>query len=424
MKTIIKNATIFTQNRNRDIIERGYIVIEDSVISALGSNIKMSKHGHKEIDAQGLWVLPGFVNSHVHLGETIYGPLITGSYSLSDYLHQTERLSKKFKPFEAERNVVASYSLLQLLISGCTTISGGRTSESAEHFKLRNVSGYMLMKSPKLKHYSENFQAKFLDLLNNKNSPLTNHSIFIHSLSTIDKTILRAISKLMIENPNIRLMIHIAEDKGSKKAAREVYKLSPVEVLQSAGLLSNKTLLIHANNLTSKEFKMVQQAGAHVIHCLSSNMKVANKTIDLQDLLSKNINIAIATDGVVTGSDFSILREAGNAYRYHNRFNNKSPIPAQRFLDMITINPARALGLDKTIGSIEVGKEADIVFLKPPLGVTKSNRVNQLISYASLVEVRGVMVAGKHILRESRVLNHNKSEIENRFNELLAQASH
>ncbi len=144
-------------------------------------------------------------------------------------------------------------------------------------------------------------------------------------------------------------------------------------------------------------------------------MNSADATMDLHSVLKRNINVALATDGVVTSSSFSVFKEAANAFIYHNRFRGKIPIPASIFFDMITINAASALGLREKIGSIELGKEADIVILRPPFGEPNHNLIEHLIFYADLIDIKDVMVAGKFLVRDFKYTNNNFHRIEANF---------
>jgi len=413
MKILLKNGTIFTQNAQREILQQADILIDDSRISDIGFNLTVDVD--QTIDVEGKWMIPGLINSHVHLGESAYAAWMSGRYGLSNYLEKTESIAQKFD-LETKRSTIAAYSLLQLIRSGTTTVAGGRTRESSSALGVRDVSGYMLMQSRKLEHFSENFGVEMSSLITSSSG--TSHAaIFIHSLATVDEALLCKVSEFHIKNPEVRIMLHVGETADIVKHIEQQYGKREIDILNRFNLLGPQTLLVHGNHLFSPELEQIAASRASIAHCMSSNFNTADKTLDLKTAYGLGINITIATDGVVTGSDFSVLREAGAAYRYHNRFLSNCGITAGSFLDMITVNAAIALGLQERIGSIEVGKDADISIVSPPMNLRLAS-AEHLLYYANLVEVRDVMVAGKFLLRNGESTNKNSRNIEREFIEL------
>ncbi len=372
------------------------------------------------IDATDMYVTPGFINAHVHLGESIYAPFLQGRCTTSEYVNRTEELVSSISVIENRRQSIANYSALQLIKNGITTIGGGRTDGVSTSLGIRAVSGYMLMKSKKLGRFINNFKEKFKTQIKCQESSLLTHGLFVHSLNMVDKEILSLVREVFSEY-FVCLMIHVSESSDLKSGALSLWGKSELGILKQFSLLNERTLLIHGNHFSEEDLVVIQNAGSSIIHCLSSNMATADKTLDLKMALERKINVAIATDGAITSGDFSVLREAGNAYRYHNRFENKLIIPAGVFLDMITINAAQALGLKKIVGSIEVGKQADIVILKPPFEEPKLNPIERLISYAGLAEVCEVIVAGKILFQDPKPINPKSQQIEADFKKTISE---
>ena len=189
---LIKNATIITQDKDREIILRGYVRIENDLITSVGQGSYMGamKDEEEVIDASGFIISPGFINTHVHLGETIYADFIDGKYDLESYIEITNKIASASATIEDERKAVCDYSMLQLIKSGTTTIAGGRTSESSERFGIRNVSGYMLMRSPKLERFSLDLEPQFERFYEVLDRSVSYPALFIHSLGTVDEEIL------------------------------------------------------------------------------------------------------------------------------------------------------------------------------------------------------------------------------------------
>lgn len=420
MKTLLTNAVIITQNETREIIPRGHVLIEDDTICLVGSGDYFDRLDDTEtIDLRGGVIVPGFINAHVHLGESIYTGFLKGWFSLEEYLRRTNEISELSETIESARRIICDYSMLQLIRSGTSAIAGGRTSDSAEAFGIRNMSGYMLMQSPKLGKFSRDIEKQFEQISREVDTTLTQNAIFIHSLGTVDDQILSEVRNLKMKHPNLRIMTHVAETRRVEEDAMKRLGLSSVGILQKYGLLDAQTILIHGNNLTPEDFSLVRDSKASLVHCLSSNLRVANQTLDLRSALMSGIPVSVATDGSATSGTFSVLSEARRCYAYHNRFVDETGhIPPQDFLDMITVNPARLLGLSEFVGSVVAGKKADLAFLSSTFSILEL--VDSLLT-DDTITVTGLMVGGKRILWEGRLANKKEPEIESRFLNVVEQ---
>lgn len=416
MKTLFTNATIITQNETREIIPRGYIRVERDLIVGVGSGdaVEDAERGEEIIDASGYVVAPGLVNAHVHLGESVYMSFMEGVDDLQVYIERTNKISSVSRAIEEERRSVCDYSVAQIIRSGTTTIAGGRTNESSEAFGIRNVSGYMLMQSPKLEKFSRDIDEQFDAFFKRADPLLTRSALFIHSLATVSEDILSRARILKLKNPSLVVMVHVTETEQAESVAKERFGASSVQTLHRYGLLDRWTLLIHGTHLSSEDRFLISASGASLAHCLSSNLRVADGTADIRALTQAGIPVCIATDGSATAGTFSVLSEARKCYSYHNRSQeNEYALTSQTIFDMITINPARALGMDHEIGSIEPGKKADLVFLQGP-SLLVDQPVSQLL-FADSWGVEGVMVGGRWLLWRDTLLVGNEKEINDDF---------
>jgi 5-methylthioadenosine/S-adenosylhomocysteine deaminase len=418
---LIRNATIITQNENRDIIRRGFVRIEKGLIIAVGLGDSGTELGSGEeiIDASGYIISPGFINAHVHLGETIYCDFFRGYHTLESYIELTNKISSASKAIELKRRSISDYSVLQLIKNGTTTIAGGRTNESAEFFGIKNVSGYMLMQSPKLGEFGRDMEAKFDVFYRESDTLLTRPALFIHSLGTVSEDVLLAARNLKEKYADLTVMVHVAETMAVERESKKKFGLTSVQALQRYGLLDDRTVLIHGNNLSNDDIALMRRARTPLVHCLSSNLCVADSAANISELIKQEIPVSIATDGVVTAGTFDVLSEARRCYVYHNRFCNKeSFISEQEIWDMITVNPAKALGLFDEVGSIEIGKKADIVFFKESL------KTDQPISYllrSDLTSAEGVLVGGDVLLWENKLVTVNEPRMIEEFLEVVGR---
>lgn len=410
MKTIFYNATIVTQNLQREIIPLGFIVISGPKIEAIKKgkpSINDFKSCAKKINCAGTIILPGLINAHIHLGESIFTFLLKENLSLEKYLNFTDKVCEINPLIEKNRSVISDYSIMLLVKNGVSTICGGRIQNHCRNWSVRNVSGYMVMQSPKLIKYYNKIRKKFD--FNKKDGLMSAPAIFIHSLNRVDQKKLRDVRNLMKKWPGIKLIIHTLETKKSENEVVQKYGIGSIEVLNQNKLLSKDTILIHCNWANRNDLQMIQQSKASIVHCLSSNLNCSDKTLDLPAVIKMGINIAVATDGLTTSKNQDLLLEAKYCLNYHNKSHIKK-IDPQKILDMITIDAAKVLGLEKIIGSLEIGKKADILLIAlKNLSKKYGPLIHRLIYSDSSKMIKNLMINGKIILRANKIKLH-KSE--------------
>jgi 5-methylthioadenosine/S-adenosylhomocysteine deaminase len=413
MSILIKNAYIVTQNKKREYITQGFIIVKKDRIYKIESgnpNLSDLKEIDKTIDAEGFMILPGFINTHVHLGESIFQGLFKKKYSLEDYLNITNEITKKTKLIEENRNIIADYSILNLLYSGTSTICGGRVVDSANQWGIRNVSGYMIMNSAKLRTLSFDLEKKYKkEYKKIKNTKISYSAIFMHSINMIDLRTLSIVKKILKEFSNTKLILHVAETKIQEQEIRKKFGLSSVSFLKNKGLLNKNTILIHCNWINDSDFALIKKHKSSVVQCLSSNINVADRVLNLTKVLKNSINVCLATDGLPTSSTFSVLEEAKKCLFYYHK--SKKRITEQKCLDLITIDAANTLGLENSIGSIEKNKKADIIFLK-------MDHVDIKYLFKNSSSVSGMIIDGVIKMWNGKILDINEDEIVKKFNKL------
>lgn len=420
MRILIKNVFIVTQNKKREYIPHGFIVIKndkfEKIIDGDPENEDIKK-ANKTIDAKKMVILPGLVNAHIHLGESIFEDFFKGEYSLEHYLTVTNELTRRTDLIEGGRKIITDYSLLNLIKNGTTTICGGRTVDSSERWGIRNVSGYMLMNSFKLDFFSTEIEKKFREEYKKiKKTKLSYPALFVHSLNMVSPSLINNAKEILNKYPETRLILHIAETKKQELEIQNRFSKSSIEFLYQKGLLNNKTILIHGNWIRNEDMRIIKKCKTSIVHCLSSNLKVADKTLNLNKIIKNGIKSCIATDGLVTSGTFSILDEASKCFIYYNHKQNvnNNSISFQKILDLITIDAAKVLGLENIVGSIEKGKKADMIFIKKEdIG---KNIIRDIIKNRH--EVQSVILDGKIKVWNKRVLVANEKKVVNRFRTL------
>ncbi len=420
MKRLLYNILIITQNPRREIIRRGFIVFNEDLIEQVeaGDYLGDGAEIDLRIDGADLMVTPGLINVHVHLGETIYQDFLPADFSLEEYLSITNDLSKRSPMIEAARTVVAEYSALQLLKSGTSTIAGGRVSQSSSRLGLRNISGYMIMNSHKLQGLTQNIFEKFTaEVLASSHDSLTKLATFVHSLSFVGQSEITAVKKVAEFFPDRILMLHAAETKQQEEKVCQVFGRGSIAVLSDENLLNDQALIVHGNWLTPQELGMIKKAGSSIAHCLSSNLKVADRVLDIDQAMKIGVNVCLATDGVCTAGTFSVLEEARRVYQRALKLGQHHVSP-QRVFDMITVDAARAIGLQDQTGSIEVGKKADLAIWSESNFSEKVGILEGILRAEKDLDLKSLIIDGNFIIWYKKLLINNELEIINKYRTL------
>jgi cytosine/adenosine deaminase-related metal-dependent hydrolase len=220
------------------------------------------------------------------------------------------------------------------------------------------------------------------------------------------------------------ITMHLAEVEADKIFLREKYGLSPVYYAESVGLLGPKTVLVHMVWLTQDDIEKLAATRTSVSHNPSSNSKLASGVCKVPQMLASGVNVALGCDGGPSNNDYDMIREMKLAAIIHKAVSNDPLIvPAESVLEMATINGARALGLEHEIGSLEVGKKADLVVLDfNRLHTTPSlNHVSSLVYAATGGEVDTVLVDGRVVVRQGQLLTMDEDEVMRQAHEHATQ---
>jgi|GEM_PF-37640 len=407
---LIKNITIITQNSKRQLIKNGGLVIEKDRIKDIGQtkNIekKYRRQVEKVIDGQGKIVMPGLINTHGHLAMS----LLRG---YADDMNLEEWWLKRVYPIESKFGRKEVYwgsllSMLEMIKSGTTCFTDfyyyqDQVNGAAKEIGIRGILGCAILDLPTFafKNTTEAFK-KIKDLIKKKlmNMALAPHMFQTTSLKTYQKC-----KKIANEN-NLLLTTHLAETKQEVEYCLKKYKKRPIEVLAKAGILDKKTLLVHCCWLNKKEIKILAQSKASVSHCPVSNMKLASGTMPLPEMIKAGINISLGTDSACSNNALDMFQEMKTAALLH-KVNQLNPMAtdAQMILDMATINGAKALNLEKEIGSLEKGKKADLIILnfEEPHLLPVYNYISHLTYSVKSSDVETVIINGKIIMEKRKI---------------------
>lgn len=419
---LIKNTTIITQNRKRQIMKNAGLVIEKDIIKDIGLSKEIerqySKKTKKIIDGQGKVIMPGMINTHTHLAMS----LLRG---YADDMNLEEWWLKHVYPIESKFGRKEVYwgsllSMLEMIKSGTTCFADFYYYEDevgaiAKEIGMRGILGCAVLDMPTFYFKDTNSAFKKAQTIIKKfaNDLLIKVVLAPHMFQTTSlKTYKKA--KELANQYNLLLSTHTAETKQEVDYCLKEYKQRPVEILAQAGILDEKTLLAHCCWLNKKEIKILAKSGASVAHCPISNMKLGSGIMPLPEMLKAGINISLGTDSACSNNSLDMFGEMKTAALLHKVYN-LDPITAnaQIVLDMATINGARALGLEKDIGSLEIGKKADLIILdfEQPHLMPMHNPVSHLVYSAKGSDVETTIINGKIIMEKKRIKKVNEYKI-------------
>jgi len=406
---LIKNLRyIVTMNPREEVIKIDAIFIEENKILDIGKSSELSKkyRGEETIDGEGMVALPGLIHTHTHTPMT----LMRG---YADDLPLMDWLQKKIWPLEAKlkpRDIYYGSLLanLEMISFGVTTFSD-MYPHPEEILKAVKESGLRAVISPAIfENIDKKSSAKNAEKFLKNDSGKIKIALGPHSPYACTKEEILEVKGISEETGAI-VHIHASETQEEVRQIKEKYGMRPIEFLDSLGLLTERTLLAHSIWLSDKEIGLIYKRGAKVTHCPISNMKLASGVAPIQKM--KGV-VSLGSDGPSSNNNLDIFEEVKTVALLHKVHNlNPTLIPAQRALEMATINGAKALGLEKKIGSLEVGKKADLIlvdFRKPHL-TPVYNPVSHLVYACNGEDVDTVICDGKILMRGRKfVLDSNK----------------
>lgn len=227
-----------------------------------------------------------------------------------------------------------------------------------------------------------------------------------HAPYTVDDGGLQAVAELAAET-GVRVIMHVLEAAFERAQSLEQYGKDPLERLQAHELLGPDFMAVHMVQLREQDIERLVETGAHVIHCPESNMKLANGVCPTTALIEAGVNVALGTDGAASNNDLDLFAEARMAAFLAKGTSGRAEVlDAWQALDMMTIAGARALGQEASLGSIEIGKTADLcaVNIDCPELQPFHNAASQMVYAATSRHVSHVWVAGRQLLDRGELL--------------------
>jgi 5-methylthioadenosine/S-adenosylhomocysteine deaminase len=421
---LIKNATVITLDADNLVFE-GDVFVEDGRIRALGASLAGSYKGVEVIDARGRLLLPGFVQTHVHLCQTLFR-------GAADDLALIDWLKKRIWPMEAAHTAESVYASARLgiaeLIRGGTTCA--LTMETVRHTDavftaveetgIRATVGKCMMDKgqdvpSQLLEQTETSIAESLDLLERWHGQGDNRIRYCFAprfALSCSREMLERIARLSSER-SVIVHTHASENKQEIEAVELETGHRNIEYLNKAGLTGSRVVLAHCVHLDENELDILARTGTHVAHCPSSNLKLGSGFAPIPEMMRRGISVSLGADGAPCNNRLDMFTEMRTAALIQKALHGADTLPALAVLRMATINGARALGLEKEIGSIEAGKRADLTLVNTNrLHTTpRPDPVSTIVYAAEASDVETVIIDGRVVMREGQLLTMNEHDV-------------
>ncbi len=406
---------VVTMDASRRLIENGAVAVRGDSIVAVGtlSDIERDYQAKQRLDRPDAILMPGLINTHTHAAMS----LLRG---IADDVALQEWLEKYIFPAEA-KNVSPDFVLwgtrlacLEMMLSGTTTFVDmyyfeDRAAAATKEAGMRGVLGETIIGFPvpdaKTPAASLRFTERFIQQY--RRDPLITPAVAPHALYTNSDADLRACRRLA-NKYDVPLVIHLSETKRENDENRAKRGMSPTRTLDALGVLDGRTVAAHGVWLDDADIRILKTKGTGVAHCPSSNMKLASGIAPVLKMLAAGLNVGLGTDGPAgSNNDFDLMEEMNLASDLQKvASGDPRVLPAYQAIEMATIAGARAIGLDKQIGSLEPGKRADFITLRldRPHAVPMYNVYSQIVYALKGSDVQDVVVNGKIIVRDGRSL--------------------
>jgi len=412
---IITGGIVVTMDGHRHIYDDGAVVVTGDTIIAAGprADIEARYKSQRTLDAKNKLVLPGFINGHSHVPMTLFRGL-HDDVTLNDWLY------KYIFPAEA-KNVTEEFvrwgtrlAIAEQIRSGVTTFADmyyfeDAVAEETKTAGMRGVLGETFIDFPApdnksnaaMLAYTEKFLQKW------QGDPLIHAAPAPHSIYTCSQKTLQDATALA-RKYHAPILIHVAEMKKEWDDSEKQNGMSPVQYLDKIGVLGPDVIAAHCIFVDEADRKLLTQRNVGCVHNPSSNMMIASGVSPVPEMRAAGIAVGLGTDGPAgSNNDLDLMEEIDLAAKLA-KITRMSPLAlnAQAVVEMATIDGARALHMEKEIGSLEQGKKADLILI----GLDKPNAVPMYDIYAQIAyslkasDVETVMIGGRVVMSDHKLL--------------------
>jgi 5-methylthioadenosine/S-adenosylhomocysteine deaminase len=403
------------------VLEHHAVVIDDGQIKAIVPRAEANDGytADQQIERSGHVLMPGLINAHTHAAMTLFR-------GMADDMPLQEWLERHIWPAEARWAGIdfvrdgSELAIVEMIRSGTTCFQDmyffpDVVAQATVERKMRAMVGMIFIDQPTVwARDSEEYFAKGLAVHDQYlNNSLVQTNFAPHAPYTVGDDAFERM-RVLADELDVQIHIHLHETKTEVEASIDRCGKRPIERMDDLGLLSTSLNAVHMTQLTDREIQLLAERGVSVVHCPQSNLKLASGFCPVARLLAAGINVALGTDGAGSNNDLDMFSEMRTAALLAKGVaEDAAVVSAEDALAMATINGARALGLAHRIGSLEVGKSADMIAvdLSDPASQPVYHPISQLVYSVSRDQVSDVWVAGESLYAEGHLSRDNQAEI-------------
>lgn len=423
MKVLVRGGTLVGV-AGRDGFAKGDLLVDGGRIVAIG-NVRPPKGPVRLVDASGCAVIPGLVQAHVHLCQVLFR-------GMADDLPLLKWLEQRIWPFEAAHDEAslrasAELGLLEMMLAGTTTILDMGTVhhydavfDACDRAGIRVFGGKTMMDAGKgvPKGLRETTKASLAEAdglakdWSGRGNGRLQYAYAPRFILSCTEELFRGTAERAKEN-GARLHSHVAEHPDERIAVKNILGDTDIATLRRWGFKGPNTLLAHGVQLTDAEMARVAKDGTRIVHCPSANLKLGSGIARVHDLLAKGVVVALGADGAPCNNNLDPWMELRHAALLAKVRTGVTTLPARQAFELATIGGARALGIDDEVGSLAVGKKADVVVVRTdgPHVEPGGDPYSRLVYACTARDVKDVLVDGEPVVREGVHLRLDRDEV-------------
>lgn len=418
---LVLGGTIVTMDQTRRVISDGGIAISSGRIVAIGTRAEIERTytSRQRISAAGKVITPGLINGHAHVPMVLFR-------GLADDLDLDEWLTKYIFPAEA-RNLSEEFVRVGTRLGLAEMIRGGTTTYCDMYYfedaiadetakaGMRGVLGETIIDFPVADNktnaegmaYVEKYVAQWMG------HELVIPAIAPHAPYTVSEKHLKAVRNFS-DRTGAPIVTHISETKREVDDSVKARGVSPVAYLDRIGFLNERVIAAHMVWPQGSDLAILKRRGVGVVHNPQSNMKLASGVAPVPQMMKENLPVGLGTDGAASNNDLNMWEEMDTVAKLHKVFSGDPKVmSAQQAFELATIRGAQALHLEKEIGSLEIGKRADLLVIdRDTLNqIPLYNVYSDLVYATKASDVESVIINGRIVMRNRRLLTLNETTV-------------